>query len=39
LSPHVAWNSPDTLDRLVDKFNLNLARLIDDQPLIDVLQE
>jgi phosphoglycerate dehydrogenase-like enzyme len=39
LSPHVAWNSPDTLDRLVDKFNLNLARLIDDQPLIDVLEE
>jgi len=39
LSPHVAWNSPDTLDRLVDKFNVNLARLIDDQPLIDMLEE
>jgi len=36
LSPHVAWNSPDTLDRLVHKFNDNLTRLIDRQPLIDV---
>ena len=39
LSPHVAWNSPGTLDRLVQKFNENLARLIAGHPLIDVVNE
>jgi phosphoglycerate dehydrogenase-like enzyme len=39
LSPHVAWNSPGTLDRLVQKFNENLARLIAGHPLIDVANE
>ncbi len=39
LSPHVAWNSPDTLDRLVHKFNENLKRLIAGQPLIDVFNK
>jgi phosphoglycerate dehydrogenase-like enzyme len=39
LSPHIAWNSPDTLDRLVRKFSDNLDRLIKREPMIDVFQE
>jgi phosphoglycerate dehydrogenase-like enzyme len=39
LSPRVAWNSPGTLDRLVRKFNENLARLIACHTLIDVVNE
>jgi phosphoglycerate dehydrogenase-like enzyme len=38
LSPHVAWNSPDTLDRLVAKFNQNMERFIEGRPLLDPLQ-
>lgn len=37
LSPHIAWNSPDTIDRLVAKFNQNLERLLDGRTLLDVL--
>jgi phosphoglycerate dehydrogenase-like enzyme len=37
LSPHIAWNSPDTIDRLVVKFNQNLERLIEGRTLLDVL--
>ena len=37
LSPHSAWNSPDTLDRLVGKFNQNLERLIGRRTLLDIL--
>jgi phosphoglycerate dehydrogenase-like enzyme len=37
LSPHIAWNSPDTIDRLVGKFNQNLERLIAGRTLLDVL--
>ena len=37
LSPHIAWNSPDTIDRLAAKFNQNLERLIEGHTLLDVL--
>ena len=39
VSPHMAWSGPGTVDRLVNKFNENLTRLIEDKPLIDVLTE
>ena len=37
LSPHMAWSGPGTIDRLVNKFNDNLARLIENRPLRDML--
>ena len=39
LSPQMSWSGPGTIDRLVNKFNDNLARLIENRPLIDVLTE